>query len=95
MPCFMLESTCTERLMSALAAHADDPTPAVVELAETLGSMVQDVFYCFDEYDVGVVYDAPDTATATDLARAAVAAGHLGHFRITPLFAADRPASAL
>jgi GYD domain len=61
------------RTRAAFAKHPEDRTAAVKALVEKLGGRFEAFYYSFGEYDGIVVLEAPDEATATAFALAAVA----------------------
>ena len=86
MPLYMVQVSYTPQAIAAMVKSPQDRTEAIRELAAGAGCQVRDVFFSQGDYDVVIVYEAPDAEAANAVALAAIAAGHLRAFKTTPLF---------
>ena len=96
---YLIQAAYTAEATAALASKPQDRAEAIRGLATKLGAELESVDFCLGEYDVMAVYSAPDDVTATAIALAAQAPGHLKAFKTTKLLspqeflAAQRKAS--
>ncbi len=86
MPLYMVQASYTPQAIAAMIKSPQDRTEAIRTLAEGAGGQVRDVFFSQGDYDVVVLYEAPDAEAANAIALASIAAGHLRAFKTTPLF---------
>ncbi len=86
MPLYMVQASYTPQAIAAMIKSPQDRTEAIRTLAEGAGGQVRDVFFSQGDYDVVVLYEAPDAEAANAIALAAIAPGHLKAFKTTPLF---------
>jgi uncharacterized protein with GYD domain len=86
MPLYMVQASYAPQAIAALVKSPQDRTEAIRSLAEGAGGQVRDVFFSQGDYDVVVLYEAPDAEAANAVALASIAAGHLRAFKTTPLF---------
>ena len=89
MPLYMVQASYTPQAIAAMVKSPQDRTAAIRSLAEGAGGRVRDVFFSQGDYDIVVLYEAPDAEAANAIALAAIAAGHLRAFKTTPLFSGD------
>ena len=90
MTLYMLQFAYTADAWTAFAKHPEDRTAAIKGLAEKLGAKLEGFYYAFGEYDGFVVIDAPDEATISAIALAAMSPGHVRATKTTVLM---RPAT--
>jgi len=86
MPLYMVQASYTPQAIAAMVKSPQDRTEAIRALAASAGGQVRDVFFSQGDYDVVIVYEAPDAEAANAVALAGFAAGHLRAFKTTPLF---------
>jgi uncharacterized protein with GYD domain len=87
MPRYMIQASYTAEAIAALVSKPQDRTQGVRALLEKLGGQLDSFEYSLGEYDVMATYTAPDDTTATAIALAVTAPGHLKHFKTTKLLA--------
>jgi uncharacterized protein with GYD domain len=92
MTLYMVQFAYTAEAWTAFTKHPEDRTAAVHALAQKLGCRVEALYYSFGEYDGFIVLEAPDEATVTAFAFAAIAPGHIRATRTTVLM---RPAAVV
>jgi len=86
MPLYMVQARYTPQAIAAMVKSPQDRTEAIRALAADAGGQVRDVFFSQGDYDIVVVYEAPDAEAANAVALASIAAGHLRALKTTPLF---------
>jgi len=86
MPLYMVQASYTPQAIAAMVKSPQDRTEAIHALAAGAGGQVRDVFFSQGDYDVVIVYEAPDAEAANAVALASIAAGHLRALKTTPLF---------
>ena len=86
---YMIQATYTAEAAAMFASKPQDRVAGVRALLERLGAQMDSFDYCIGDYDVMVTYTAPDDITATALALAALAPGHLKAFKTTKLLSPD------
>ena len=88
MPLYMVQFAYTPEAWADLVENPEYRSAAVHELTEALGGRLLSWYLSFGEYD-GLLYEAPDNATAGAAALAAASRGHLRAIKTTPLFSAE------
>ena len=79
----------------ALTRNPEDGSEAVGRLAETMGGRLVSFYNSFGEYDVLVIYEAPDESTAAAIVLAAISPGHLSSVKTTVLLSAEEGMEAM
>jgi uncharacterized protein with GYD domain len=82
---FLIQATYTPEAWAAMARNPEDRREAIQQLLQKAGASLRDLYFCFGEYDVALVCEAPDLATAAAVSVAANTAGHLKAIKTTPL----------
>jgi len=85
MTIYMYQASYTARSMAAQLKEPQDPVEAIRPTLEELGAKILVAGFPFGEYDVLVVYEAPDDMTAASVAMAIAAAGEVKSGRTTRL----------
>jgi uncharacterized protein with GYD domain len=85
MPLYMYQAAYTAKSMAAQLKEPQDPVEAVRPTLEGLGAKLLVAGFPFGEYDVLVVYEAPDDMTAASVAMAIAAAGEVKSAKTTRL----------
>jgi len=85
MALYMYQASYTAKSMSAQLDEPRDPVEAITSALEDVGAEVRVAGFPFGEYDVLVVYDAPDDMTAASVAMAIAAAGEVKSGKTTRL----------
>ena len=75
MTLYMYQAAYTAKSMAAQLKEPQDPVEAIRPTVEELGAKILVAGFPFGEYDVLVVYEAPDDMTAASVAMAVAAAG--------------------
>ena len=85
MALYMYQAAYTAKSMAAQIKEPQDPVGAVTQTLEDLGAKVLVTGFPFGEYDVLIVYEAPDDMTAASVAMAVAAAGEVRSAKTTRL----------
>lgn len=89
MPRYMVQAAYTAEAAAAFASMPQDRVAGLRALVERLGAQLDSLDYCLGDYDVLVTYTAPDDTTATAIALAAIAPGHLKAYKTTKLLSPE------
>ena len=85
MTLYMYQASYTAKSMAAQLKEPHDPLEAIRPTLEELGAKILVAGFPFGEYDVLVVYEAPDDMTAASVAMAVAAAGEVKSAKTTRL----------
>jgi len=85
MALYMYQASYTARSMSAQLKEPQDPVEAIRPALEEVGATLVVVGFPFGEYDLLIVYEAPDDTTAASVAMAVAAAGEVKSGKTTRL----------
>ena len=85
MTLYMYQASYTAKSMAAQLKEPQDPMEAIKPTLEELGAKVLVAGFPFGEYDVLIVYEAPDDMTAASVAMAIAAAGEVTSGKTTRL----------
>jgi uncharacterized protein with GYD domain len=85
MTLYMYQASYTAKSMAAQLHEPQDPVETIRPALEDLGAKIVVAGFPFGEYDVLVVYEAPDDMTAASVAMAIAAAGEVKSGKTTRL----------
>jgi uncharacterized protein with GYD domain len=85
MALYMYQASYTAKSMAAQLKEPQDPVETIRPKLEELGAKILVAGFPFGEYDVLVVYDAPDDMTAASVSMAIAAAGEVKSGKTTRL----------
>ena len=85
MALYMYQASYTAKSMAAQLQEPRDPVEAIRSALEDVGAELVVAAFPFGEYDVLVVYEAPDDVTAASVAMAVAAAGEVKSAKTTRL----------
>ena len=85
MTLYMYQASYTARSMAAQLKEPQDPVEAIKPTLEDLGARIVVAGFPFGDYDLLVVYEAPDDMTAASVAMAIAAAGEVKSGKTTRL----------
>jgi uncharacterized protein with GYD domain len=85
MALYMYQASYTAKSMAAQLKEPEDPVEAIRSALEDAGAELVVTGFPFGEYDVLVVYEAPDDVTAASVAMAVAAAGEVKSAKTTRL----------
>src|SRR5215472_12959659 len=85
MPLYMYQASYTAKSMADQLKEPQDPVAVIRSALDELGATIVVAGFPFGEYDVVVVYEAPDDLTAASVAMAVAAAGEVRSGKTTRL----------
>ena len=85
MALYMYQASYTAKSMAAQLKEPQDPVEVIRPTVEELGAKIVVAGFPFGEYDVLVVYEAPDDMTAASVSMAVAAAGEIKSGKTTRL----------
>ena len=85
MTLYMYQASYTARSMAAQLKEPHDPVEAIRPTLDDLGAKIVLAGFPFGDYDLLVVYEAPDDMTAASVAMAIAAAGEVKSGKTTRL----------
>ena len=88
MPYFLTQASYTSEAWSALMRNPHDRLEALRPVVEKLGGRIVNGFFAYGEYDVVLILEMPDEASAAALAIAAAGGGALRCTKTTQLITA-------
>jgi uncharacterized protein with GYD domain len=83
MALYMYQASYTAKSMAAQLKDPQDPVEAIRSALEDVGATIVVAGFPFGEYDMLVVYEAPDDMTAASVAMAIAAAGEVKSAKTT------------
>src|SRR4051812_30408788 len=86
---YLVQASYTAEAAAAFASKPQDRVAGVRALVERMGGELASFDYCLGDYDVAIIYSAPDDTTATAVALAALAPGHLKSYKTTKLLSPE------
>jgi len=89
MTLYMYQASYTAKSMAAQLQEPHDPMEAIKPTLEDLGAKILVAGFPFGEYDLLVVYEAPDDMTAASVAMAVAAAGEVKSAKTTRLLSGE------
>ena len=95
MPLYMQQIAYDSDAWAAMAQNPEDRSEAFGRLAESMGGRLLSFYNSFGEYDVVVIYEAPDPSTAAAIEVAARVPGHLTTVKTTALLSAEEGLEAM
>jgi uncharacterized protein with GYD domain len=85
MALYMYQASYTAKSMAAQLKDPQDPAQSIKSTLEDLGAKVLVAAFPFGEYDILIVYEAPDDMTAASVAMAVAAADEVKSGKTTRL----------
>jgi len=95
MALYMIQGAYTAEAWATMTKSPQDRSKPFGELAQKLGGRLISVYYCFGEYDVVVLFEAPDDNAALATAMAVVTPGHVKAIKTTRLFTVEETMEAM
>lgn len=95
MPLYMTQVSFTSDAWKTQIQHPQNRAEQIRALAEANGGKLLSYYYAFGEYDVVVIFEAPDNVTAASLALAAAAGGAVKAIKTTPLMTVEEGMAAM
>jgi uncharacterized protein with GYD domain len=95
MPLYMSQVSYTSEAWATMTQNPEDRSEVFGRLTESMGGRLLSWYYTFGEYDVLVIYEAPDESTAAAIVLAAVSRGHLSKVKTTVVLSAQAGVEAM
>ena len=95
MPLYMSQVSYTTEAWATLTKNPEDRSEVFSSLTQTMGGRLLSLYYTFGEYDVLVIYEAPDESTAAAIVLAAISPGHLSRVKTTVMLSAQEGMEAM
>ena len=89
MALYMYQASYTAKSMAAQIQEPQDPVETISAALEDVGAKIVVAAFPFGEYDVLIVYEAPDDMTAASVAMAVTAAGEVKSGKTTRLLSGE------
>ena len=95
MPLYMSQVSYTSEAWATMTQNPEDRSEVFGRLTQTMGGRLLSWYYTFGEYDVMVIYEAPDESSAAAIVLAAISPGHLSKVKTTVLLSAQDGVEAM
>lgn len=95
MPRYLYQAAYTPESWAHQVKSQQDPVDRIRPLAEACGGRLESFFYCFGDYDIALIFDAPDDEAAAAIALAAAAGGSLRAAQTTKLLTVEEGLGAM
>ena len=95
MPYYMIQASYKEEAAKTLIAKPQDRTAAIEKMAKSGGGKLHSFFFCFGEYDVVAIIEAPDNEAAVATGLVTVAGGAMSKYRTTVLLSPEEAVGAM
>jgi uncharacterized protein with GYD domain len=95
MPFYLTQAKLSKHAIQAMMAKPQDRTGPVGKLLEAVGGKLHHYFFAFGEYDVVLLYEAPDNASAAAPLLTAIGAGTAAASKTTVLMSTDEAMTAM
>jgi len=95
MPHYLHQVTYSHEGWQALIAHPQNRVEVVRQAIEKLGGKIVSAWFAFGDYDVVVITEMPDNASAAGLAIAFAGGGACKSVHTTPLLSAEEALQAM
>jgi len=92
---YMIQAAYTPAAAQSFIAKPQDRAGVIKKMVEGMGGKMLSFFFCFGEYDVVVIVEAPGNEAAVATGLAAVAGGALSKYRTTVLIAPEDAVKAM
>lgn len=95
MALYMFQGAYTPEAWTTMTKNPQDRSIVLAELIQKLGGQQISFYYCFGEYDVLVIFKAPDDMTAAAIVLAAISPGHAKTSKTTKLLTVQETIEAM
>ena len=91
---YMVQASYTQQGISGLVQNPEDRTAVLQALVSGLGGTVHTLDYCFGDYDLVLIMEAPDDVAMAALSMAVGASGAVTNIKTTVLIPAAQGVEA-
>jgi uncharacterized protein with GYD domain len=95
MPFYMTQSKLSKDAIQGLIAKPQDRSGPIAQLLEAVGGKLHHYFFAFGGYDIVILYEAPDNASAAAAVLTALGAGAAGVSETTVLMSMEEAVAAM
>jgi len=95
MPYYMTQASYTPESWKIQTQNPQDRSKLIGALLEASGGRLHSLYFCFGEYDIVLIAEAPDNATIASVIIAAAAGGAVGKVKTTPLMTVEEGLEAI
>jgi uncharacterized protein with GYD domain len=95
MPFYMTQAKLSKDAIHALIARPQDRSGPIGKMLEAVGGKLHHYFFAFGDYDVVILYEAPDNASAAAPVLAAAGAGTISGSKTTVLMSMEQAMEAM
>jgi uncharacterized protein with GYD domain len=95
MPFYLTQAKFSRDSVERLMKNPQDRTQAVGKLLQAVGGKLHHFFFAFGEYDVVLLMEAPDNASAAAVAMVAAGAGAVSASKTTVLLTVEESMAAM
>jgi uncharacterized protein with GYD domain len=95
MALYMFQGAYTPEAWTSMTKNPQDRSTGLAEMIQKLGGKLVNLYYCFGEYDVVAIFEAPDDITASAMVLAAISPGHAKTSRTTKLLTVQETTEAM
>jgi uncharacterized protein with GYD domain len=95
MPFYMTQAKLSKDAIQAMIAKPQDRRGPIGKMLEAVGGKLHHYFFAFGDYDVVILYEAPDHASAAGPVLAAAAAGAVSASKTTVLMSMEQAMDAM
>ncbi len=95
MPYYMTQASYTPESWKIQTHTPQDRSKLSGALLEASGGRLHSLYFCFGEYDIVLIAEAPDNATIASVIIAAAAGGAVGKVKTTPLMTVEEGLEAI
>jgi uncharacterized protein with GYD domain len=85
MPLYMVQASYAPSATASMVKNPQDRAAAIKPMIEGMGGKLQDLWFCFGDYDIVAIAEMPDNVTAAAMAMAIGSSGAMSAYRTTPL----------
>ena len=85
MPVYMVQASYAPQSVASMVKTPQDRAAAIKPMIESMGGKLQDLWFCFGEYDIVAIAELPDNLTAAAMSMAIGSSGAMTSYRTTPL----------
>ena len=85
MPVYMVQASYAPQSVASMVKTPQDRAAAIKPMIESMGGKLQDLWFCFGEYDIVAIAEMPDNLTAAAMSMAIGSSGAMTSYRTTPL----------
>jgi uncharacterized protein with GYD domain len=95
MPFYLTQAKLSKEAVQAMIARPQDRSGPVGKMLQAVGGKLHHYFFAFGEYDIVLLYEAPDSASAAAPLLAAAGAGTISGSKTTVLMSMDEAMASM